>query len=69
MPRGPRTPLKQGRNGTRSINAQLTSLDERLTAEEDTQGVAVANATDEASAVTQLNALLASLRTAGLIAT
>lgn len=32
-------------------------------------GTAVADATDEASAVTQLNALLASLRTAGLIAT
>lgn len=33
------------------------------------KGVAVANATDEASAVTQLNALLASLRAAGTIAT
>ena len=32
-------------------------------------GIAVANATDPASAVTQLNALLASLRGAGLIAT
>lgn len=30
---------------------------------------AVANATDEASAVTQLNSLLDSLRTAGVIAT
>lgn len=34
-----------------------------------TPGAAVADATDEASAVTQLNALLASLRTAGIIAT
>ena len=34
-----------------------------------TQGVAVADATDEASAVTQLNALLASLRASGAIAT
>lgn len=33
-----------------------------------TSGVAVADATDEATAVTQLNALLASLRTAGVIA-
>lgn len=32
------------------------------------QGVAVEDATDEATAVTQLNALLASLRTAGVIA-
>lgn len=32
------------------------------------RGVAVVNATDEPSAVTQLNALLASLRTAGVIA-
>lgn len=31
--------------------------------------VAVADATDEASAVTQLNALLAALRTAGVIST
>lgn len=34
-----------------------------------TPGVAVENATDEASAVTQLNALLASLRTVGVIST
>lgn len=34
-----------------------------------TPGSAVADATDEATAVTQLNALLASLRTAGVIAT
>lgn len=34
-----------------------------------TPGAAVADATDEASAVTQLNALLASLRAAGIIAT
>jgi hypothetical protein len=33
------------------------------------QGVAVVDATDEASAVTQLNALLAALRTSGTIAT
>ena len=33
------------------------------------QGVAVTDATDEASVVTQLNALLASLRTAGIIVT
>lgn len=33
-----------------------------------TPGVAVADATDEPSAVTQLNALLASLRAAGLLA-
>lgn len=33
------------------------------------QGVAVADAEDEAAAVTQLNALLASLRAAGVIAT
>lgn len=33
------------------------------------QGAAVANATDEASAVTQLNALLASLRASGAIGT
>ncbi|QIG73378.1 putative head fiber protein [Rhizobium phage RHph_Y5A] len=32
------------------------------------QGVAVVNATDNATAITQLNALLASLRTAGVIA-
>lgn len=32
-------------------------------------GTAVADATDEATAVTQLNALLASLRAAGVIAT
>jgi hypothetical protein len=69
MPRGPRTPLKQGRNGTRSINTQLTDLADRLTAEEGVQGLAVADATDEPTAVTQLNALLASLRTAGLLAT
>jgi hypothetical protein len=34
-----------------------------------TPAAAVANATDEPSAVTQLNALLASLRAAGVIAT
>lgn len=34
-----------------------------------TKGAAVANATDAASAITQLNALLASLRAAGVIAT
>lgn len=34
-----------------------------------TQGAAVADATDAASAITQLNALLASLRAAGVIAT
>lgn len=34
-----------------------------------TKGAAVANATDAASAITQLNALLASLRAAGIIAT
>lgn len=33
------------------------------------QGAAVANAADEADAVIKLNALLASLRTAGVIAT
>jgi hypothetical protein len=33
------------------------------------KGVAVANATDAASAITQVNALLASLRTAGVITT
>lgn len=33
------------------------------------QGAAVANATDEASAVVQLNALLASLRASGAIGT
>lgn len=33
-----------------------------------TKGAAVANATDAASAITQLNALLASLRAAGVIA-
>lgn len=32
------------------------------------RGVAVVNATDAATALTQLNALLASLRTAGVIA-
>ena len=34
-----------------------------------TKGAAVANATDAATAITQLNALLASLRAAGIIAT
>lgn len=34
-----------------------------------TKGAAVANATDAATALTQLNALLASLRAAGVIAT
>jgi len=34
-----------------------------------TKGAAVANATDAASAITQLNALLASLRAANVIAT
>lgn len=34
-----------------------------------TPGAAVADATDEATAVTQLNALLASLRAAGIIET
>lgn len=33
-----------------------------------TKGAAVANATDAATAITQLNALLASLRAAGVIA-
>lgn len=34
-----------------------------------TKGAAVANATDAATVITQLNALLASLRAAGVIAT
>jgi hypothetical protein len=64
----PRTPLKQGRNGTRSINKALLPAT-ASTAGTVKQGVAVANATDAASALARLNDLLASLRTAGTIAT
>ena len=46
--------------------ARQGAVDAKLTA---TQGAAVADATDEASAVTQLNALLASLRSGGIIQT
>jgi hypothetical protein len=49
-----------------AINTQVNTLTTQVGTM--TKGVAVANATDEASAVTQLNALLASLRTAGVIA-
>jgi hypothetical protein len=72
MPRGPRTPLKQGRNGTRSINKQLAALTAPATttvAGLVKQGTEVANATDAASAITQLNALITSLETAGIIVT
>lgn len=47
----------------RQVNA---TFDTKLTA---SKGVAVANATDEADAVVKLNALLVSLRTAGIITT
>lgn len=50
-----------------AINTQVSALATQVGTI--TKGVAVANATDEPSAVTQLNALLASLRTAGIIAT
>lgn len=71
MPRGPRLPLKQGRNGSRSINAQIKALNDKIdgidTSEPFEPGAAVADAVDDSDIVTQFNALLASLRAAGLI--
>lgn len=49
------------------LGGQVTTLAGRVTALEVTSG-AVANATDDASAITQLNAILAILRTRGIIA-
>lgn len=49
-----------------TLNQLNNSLSSKLTA---SQGVAVADAVDETDVVTQFNALLASLRTAGIIAT
>lgn len=75
MPRGPRKPLKQGRNGTRSINAELAKLGAATqpatagTAGVVKQGVAVANAAGANPTKAEFDALLASLRTAGVIAT
>lgn len=93
-----RTPLKPGRNGSKSINKaiadivqppDLTAVEDRATALEARattlegktglastgtagivkKGVAVVDATDAATALTQLNALLAALRTSGVITT
>lgn len=73
--RGPKTPLKTGRNGTRSINGQLATLTEAVlpatTAKAGTvkKGVAVANAVGANPTKAEFDALLASLRTAGVITT
>jgi hypothetical protein len=58
--------LRMSADGTTILKPDGTAF---AVASEFEQGAAVANATDEPSAVTQLNALLASLRAAGTIAT
>lgn len=72
----PRTPLKQGRNGTRSINKaiaaitqppDLTALTGRVTDLEGRVADNVEDATDAASAITQVNAVIAALVAAGLM--
>lgn len=69
-----RIPPKTKLDSTQSTNALTAAVSTSAPATPTTngtvkQGVAVADATDEASAVTQLNALFASLRASGAIAT
>jgi hypothetical protein len=56
-------------NATRYVNLPAGRLNISGTKVLGTQGAAIANATDAASAITQLNLLLAAARTHGLIAT
>lgn len=66
-----RTPLKLGKRGTGSFNKQLalrTSPASATQAGIVKRGIAVVNCSDATTVITQLNALLASLRTAGVIA-
>ena len=81
MPKALHTPLKPGRNGTKSINKQIADLKAELarlealipttatTAKAGTvkTGAAVVDCTSAPTVITQLNALLAQLRLTGVI--
>jgi hypothetical protein len=65
-----RTPIKLGKRGTGSINKQLalrTSPASTTQAGIVKKAATVANATDAATVITQLNLLLTNLRAAGII--
>jgi hypothetical protein len=65
-----RTPVKLGKGGTGSINkvlAERTSLATTTQAGIVKKAATVANATDAATVITQLNLLLTNLRAAGII--
>lgn len=69
------TPLKRGKNGTRSVNKHLSNLlgpgnnlATVTVAGIVKRGTSVANAVGAAPTKAEFNALLASLRTAGILA-